>query len=360
MSVLNKMLKDLEQRQGQLGPQAGLPAGVQVLGSAPRSRLVTWVLLGAILVMLAASAWIGWQMSRRVPVAPTASASLPSAASVPVPMPATAAAAPASAPGATPVSTPPAPTVTVTPPPAATPVPVAAPSAAPAPQPSAPAVIAAPPATVTPVITTPPAPAREVTVKQVSPQQATENLYQQALTALQQGHANEAQALLRQVLQGAPRHTQARQLLAGQMIDAGRNEEAEELLREGQQLNPGDLANAMLLARLQVERGATTAAIDTLQHSLPYAGDSGAYLAFKASLHQKQKDHATAITLLSRAVQTAPGNGKWLLALAVSQQASGQDDAARTNAAAALATGSLSRELQPLAQQLAGSSSAEK
>lgn len=355
MSVLNKMLKDLEQRQGQVTQHAGIPSGVQVLGHASRSRLTSMLLLAAIALILLASAVIGWRMSQRT-VAPAqlhgAAASAPLA--IPVPMAAVATVVAASSPpAAAAIASAPAPALPATAVPQA-PVPASAATAQ-----ATPAAVSAPRKEPRVAVNSAPSAAPTVAaleaapVKQVSAAQSAEYLYQQALAAVQQGRSGEAQPLLRSALHTSARHMAARHLLVGLLLNEGKNEEAMALLREGQQLTPTDLDTATMLARLQVEAGAVNGAIDTLQLSLAHAGGSGAYLAFKASLHQKQKEHAAALPLLNRALQLEPGNGKWLLALAVSQQALGQDSAARTSAEAALASGNLPRELQPMARQLA-------
>lgn len=366
MSVLNKMLKDLEQRQGQLPQNAGIPHGVQVLGQAPRSRVLTVVILTTIGLMVVASAMIAWWMLRDTRAITSSSTGTITTTPAPIPVPMAAVAMPSSASLALAV---PASAVAAAP---VLPIQVAKPlemtPKSPLPAPSSSAVSVAAPAL--PKAISPPAdahapaatktiaantnrPAPEQTdLKQTSAAQTAEFQYQQALTSLQAGRPNEAEALLRTLLQNNARHQPARHVLAGLLINERKNDAAEQVLREGQQLSPSDLDMAMTLARLQVERGDNSAAIDTLQFSLPHAGDSGNYLAFKASLHQKQKGHALAAMLLGKALQTAPGNGKWLLALAVSQQAQGQAQAARSSATAALSSGNLPRELLPMAQQM--------
>lgn len=361
MSVLNKMLKDLEQRQGQVTQHAGIPSGVQVLGQASRSRLTSMVLLAAIGLILAASAIIGWWMSQRnvPPAASVHNASASAPAAIPVPMAAVATVVAASSSHAAaslapPVASLPTATTTLAPPPPAAASPTAPALAAPATTVSAPRREASVAVNTLPSVAVPaPAAPDSPPVKQVSATQSAEYQYQQALAAVQQGRTSEAVPLLRSALQTAARHQAARHLLVGLLLNDGKNEEAVELLREGQQLAPTDLDTATMLARLQVEAGAINVAINTLQLSLPHAGGSGAYLAFKASLHQKQNDHTAATVLLTRALQIEPGNGRWLLALAVSQQALGQGVAARTSAEAALASGNLPGELQTMARQLA-------
>lgn len=365
MSVLNKMLQDLAQRQGSVTAQAGIPTGVQVSGHRTRSRLPTYVILAAVFGMLVASGILGYWLARKpAAVTPVASPAVSGPVAVTV-------APPASVVASTVVASP-APAALTAPTP--TPVAVSSASAAVSPAPPAAKPAAAAPQASRPLAAVPTASAPTATRKAAAPAPATgttaaspvvkvspaqEKPYDKAVQAMQQGRAEQAQNILRELLQSDARHHQARQLLAGLLINDRQTEAAERLLAEGQRLNPTDLDQAMTLARLQLERGDLAAALATLQLSEAHAGTNGNYLAFKASLHQRRKEHPAAIDLLSRALATAPDTGKWLLALAVSQQAVGQDQAARASAEAALASGNLASELQGMARSIAGGAPAQ-
>lgn len=390
MSVLNKMLQDLAQRQGTVASQPGIPAGVQISAAPLRSRLPSMLLLAAMFVLLVISGAVGYWLAR-APAPPTRSTSAsngiqPRIVAAP---PARVASAPVATAQAAPQASPVAAVATSTATAAARPAeaPVQAPSAAPASvaSPRLPATAGKPaqqadagsqPATVASGTDT----AKNHTSKtgdaKASPRAAAADSadskavaagpasvtlapsrdyqFQQAQQAIQQGHQREGMAQLRQLLQETPRHQAARQLLAAALINEQQLAEAEAVLREGQQLHPADLEQAMALARLQLERGDMEAALSSLQTSLPHAARNGNYLAFKASLHQRRQEHAAAADLLGRALSTDPDTGKWLLALAVSQQALGQQQAARSSAEAALASGNLASELQDMARRLAG------
>ncbi|MRD72683.1 tetratricopeptide repeat protein [Rhodocyclus tenuis] len=108
MSLINRMLQDIEAREGADGARRGLPEDVRPLPPAPRRQMTSWWPLAAVGVALAAGAF--WTLNRSAGDASRVSAGAIAGA---VPAPAAApAAAPTSAPtvasGAAPAANPPA------------------------------------------------------------------------------------------------------------------------------------------------------------------------------------------------------------------------------------------------------------
>ena len=121
-------------------------------------------------------------------------------------------------------------------------------------------------------------------IKLVSPQQRSDNHYREAVAALQRGRMVDAEQSLRLALADNAANHNARQLLAGLLVDARRNAEASALLRDGLALAPGNSDFSMALARLQVAAGARGEALATLERGLAGAGDDPEYHAFLAAL----------------------------------------------------------------------------
>lgn len=342
MSVLNTMLKDLEKRHGQTPQSSSLPAGVQVVASAPSKVRAFYPKL--ILALLLALLLIGAYWFMHKPSSPETIVTVVT----PLPPPAV---APVLA-NEQPIASAPV-----------TPVKIKAIKAKVTPEAKKPQVEAKTLKTEKPIAKaeaahkTVQASADTVAVqKSVSPSQTAEYQYQQALESIQQDQLNEAGNQLKTALQLNPRHEAARKTLASVLLNQKKTSEAEQVLADGQSLAPDNLDLAITLARLQVEGGELTAALNTLQRSSSYAGQSGEFLAFQASLNQKKGEHIAASNLLIRALQLNPANSKWRLALATSQHALGQDQSAQKNAQMALNNGGLSRELQTLAQQIINAS----
>lgn len=178
-----------------------------------------------------------------------------------------------------------------------------------------------------------------------------ENEYRRGATLLQQGDIAGAEEHFRVALQQQPSHQSARHALFGLMLEARRYVEAETLLTEGLRLNPGQPGFAMALARLQVERGDNMAGINTLRRSLSAAQNSPDYLAFLAALQQRVGRHGDAVENYSAALRMAPQAGVWWMGLAISLQALKRDADAKEAFNRAKASNSLNPELQAFVDQ---------
>ncbi|MBY0268717.1 MAG: tetratricopeptide repeat protein [Burkholderiales bacterium] len=357
MSVINQMLVDLERRRASGEERNRIPDHVRALPDEPHAARGAGLRIGAavaVLVLLAAGAW--WWQTGRTP-----------AVSVPAAAPATIASAPAA-----PASVPEARDtefiarrltldlayVPETPAPAAAPgldtAAVIRPRAAtPAPQPEA--SIEKPRAAAPAVKKTPePVPAAVEIDKQMrkpTPRQRAEAEYAKGAAARQQGQAEEARAAFEAALQIDPSYHGARQALVGTLLDARLSAEAIRVLQEGLQLAPAQQGFAMTLARLQLDNGELDTAAQTLARSLDYPDVSPDYIAFYASLLQRQQKHAEAVTQFQRALGRRRNVGVWLLGLGVSFEALGRGAEAQEAYRLAKTSGNLSADLQAFADQ---------
>jgi MSHA biogenesis protein MshN len=161
--------------------------------------------------------------------------------------------------------------------------------------------------------------------KQIRPEQKSTNLYKQALTYLQQGRVAEAQAFLSSALEASPINHEARQTLAGLLLDNKRHDEAKATLAAGVAIAPEHIDFRMTLARLQVESGDINAALNTLEQGLAYAKNNGNYQIFLATLLQRTNRHIDAIahynTALSLHSASNDATASALVGLAISLQA---------------------------------------
>ena len=188
-------------------------------------------------------------------------------------------------------------------------------------------------------------------LKKVSPQQRAENEFQKANLAVQEGRTNDALAGYEAALLIDSSHKAARRAWVGLLISLKRNDDAERVLEKGIKRDPKDISFSMLMARLQVERNDLSLALETLQKTLPYAENQPDYQAFLAALLQRQSRHEEAITHYQIALKLAPGNGIWLMGMGISLQALQRKEDARDAYQRALATNSLSPQLQAFVQQ---------
>jgi MSHA biogenesis protein MshN len=323
MSLINKMLQDLDARGSQGG--SALQPEIKPVAIPERRLPVKQVAIGAgVLVVAMAIAAVLWL--KRPPVLPvTAAVPAPApvvVAKVAVPIAVAAPVVTAQVPltgeqlrqMAAPVKTAPAPA------PAAVSVPVRG---------STPAVAREPAVKVARVVRVPveplSAPPRVVPAapvnggRDMNDTQRAETQYSQALAALDDGRVTAAMELLTQALKLNPRHDAARQSLAALLIEAGRNDEAMQQLEQGLAADAGQPALAMLLARMQIERGKSGVA--TLLRTLPAAENNADYHAFLAGALQRDQRHKEAVAQYGAALRSAPDNGVWLMGLGISLQA---------------------------------------
>jgi MSHA biogenesis protein MshN len=135
------------------------------------------------------------------------------------------------------------------------------------------------------------------------------------------------------------------------LVEGKRQDEAIRRLQEGLELDARQAGLAMILARLQIEKNDVKAAVDTLQRTLPYAGERGDYLAFLAALEQRQGRHKDAIEHYLGALKGAPQNAVWWMGIGISLQADNRLAEARDAFGHAKAANTLSPKLQAFVDQ---------
>jgi MSHA biogenesis protein MshN len=195
--------------------------------------------------------------------------------------------------------------------------------------------------------------------REMTPAQRAENDYRRALDGLQEGRVAEAVSSLQQALTIYPRHQAARETLVRLLLENNRPDEAMRQMELGLGLDANQPALAMLLARLQVERGGP--AIETLTRTLPYVADSadGNYQAFLAGLLQRAQRNRESAEHYQLALRKSPQNGVWWMGLGIALQADKRLPEARDAFGRAKASGALTPELQVFVerrlQQLAAS-----
>lgn len=341
MSLVNKMLRDLDARRAAGGERAALPAAVTPL--APRQdsdRSLSPVWLAAILAAagLGAAAWYAVESRSPaapaapvVPVASTAPAATPAVATVETPAtPAIVPAAEAGLPSlrmaselsATP-AVPVAPTQKL--------VVAAVPKASALPSVSAvPSKPQQPPAVVLPKAPSPASEARiEKQVRVPSAAERAEIDYRRGVLARSWGNMEEAAGNYRAALENYPEHAAARQTLAALLIEARHLDEAEEILVKGTDLPATRLASTLALARLKVERNQASAALDLLQKNAASGERSAEYQGFVGALLNRAGRVPEAVERYQAATRLAPSEGRWWAGLGIALDAQGKVAEAR-------------------------------
>lgn len=182
-------------------------------------------------------------------------------------------------------------------------------------------------------------------MKELTPHQRAEEEFRRATVLLDQGKTGESITALEKALQFEPRHSLARQSLAGLLLEAQRSDEAIRTLQQGLKVEKDQPALAMMLARLQVDKGELRPAVETLQRTLPYSVERADYQAFLAALLQREGRHKEAAEHYLRALSKSPQNGLWWMGIAISLHADNRLADARDAFARAKASNNLSPEL---------------
>jgi MSHA biogenesis protein MshN len=188
-------------------------------------------------------------------------------------------------------------------------------------------------------------------IKELSPQQRADEEYRRATVLLDQGKSSESIAVLEKALQLDPQHSVARQTLASLLLEGKRHDEAIRALQAGLNLDKSHSGLAMMLARLQVDKGGLRPAIETLQGTLPYAIDRADYQAFLAALLQREGRHKEAAEHYLIALRKSPQNGLWWMGIAISLQGDNRLAEARDAFGRAKAANNLSPELLAFVEQ---------
>lgn len=390
MSVINKMLQDLDRRHA--GPGQDTPGRPLVRAVEREGRGHEWfwrTLAVLIVVALGWVAWVAYQMWPR-PVATElayksaeearARAALNAPPSAP---PAESAAAPASPqkPPAEAVAPPPpiaAPAPAPTPAPPQTPAPAQAPAptqatapaaaaAAPAPDmlrlaqsietpiPRAPVKLASRPSAPK-VASVAPAgandsPKVERRDRVSTPAERAENEFRYAATVLKLGRAMEAQAHFAKALDIDPSHRGARQALAAMYIERGELDTARELLEQGLRLDAGQPAFAIALARILIERKDLPGALAVLDGAATAAADFPEYHVLRATILQRLGRNAEAAQAYRAALSRQPAIPQAWVGLGISLEALQQRSEAAEAFRQALASGPVNAEVKAFAEQ---------
>jgi len=156
-----------------------------------------------------------------------------------------------------------------------------------------------------------------------------EQEFRKGVSAYQQGHPSEAAIQFKAILAETPRHLGARQTLLSMYAEQRRWEEAQNLLKEGLSLLPTHIDWAMALARIQAENGQTEEAWLTLQRHGAYAEERAEYQGFAGVLLQRLQRPSEATVRFRAAARLKPGEGRWWLGLGTALEADGHAAEAR-------------------------------
>ena len=408
MSVINKMLQELDRRNATAGSEAEQPPQqVKAVAAANAGREWFWRIVA--ILMLCAVAWVGWvafQLQPRPSVATELAFKAAEQARLAAPVsgpisalpPTTQAPAPAAQPAA------PAPQAV---PPAAVPQPASPPPAAqPAPAPAAPVASVQKPAAREPAetlklahaIQTPiterpaqepakpepvkpeaakPEPAKPA-AKKAEPKRAAspkapataspapgkstvdkrdrskttsetaEAHFRRAAVLLNQGRVSEAEDHLVGALQADASHAAARQAYVALLLEQQRADAAKRILKETLAANPEQPTFALALARILAEQRDYPGALEVMDRAGSVSQNAD-FQALRGTVLQRMGRHQEAVDAYQTAVQGAAQPGTTWVGMAISLEAVGRKADAAQAYRRSLGSG-LSREVREYAE----------
>ncbi|HKB73239.1 MAG TPA: tetratricopeptide repeat protein [Burkholderiales bacterium] len=148
-----------------------------------------------------------------------------------------------------------------------------------------------------------------------------ESEFRRAVNLMNQGRIAEGMDGFRHALEIDPKHEAARQTLVALLLEAKRVDEAAVSLQEGLALDTENTGFAMLLARIMVESNDIPTALFVLQRHAAPPDRNPDFHAFAAALYQRLDRHKEAIEQYQAALGLAPSAGVWWLGLGISFQA---------------------------------------
>ena len=178
---------------------------------------------------------------------------------------------------------------------------------------------------------------------------AGEAPFQRAAGFLKQGRVSEAENQLLAALQADPGHLGARQAYVALLLEQQRVDEARRALRDAVALHPAHPAFQLTLARVHAEQRDYRLALEVIDKAGPLA-EGADFLTLRGAVLQRLGRHADAVSAYQKAVQSGTQPGETWTALGISLEAVGRTQEAGEAYQRALGSGRLPREVRDYAE----------
>ncbi|SFB77248.1 tetratricopeptide repeat protein [Pseudoalteromonas denitrificans] len=178
-------------------------------------------------------------------------------------------------------------------------------------------------------------------VRQISTKTRAENWFNQGKEAFQFGLIEDAISALNKALVLMPTHIEARSLLAAAYYGRDQKPQAESILRHGLSLNPDVMRWRILLAKILIEQNNYQSVEPVLPKRYEFNANTDFWI-LKGTAAQQLGQHLVAKHCFSKLTQLQPAEAKWWLALGASNDALGEYSNAKRFYLVALELGGLS------------------
>ena len=164
----------------------------------------------------------------------------------------------------------------------------------------------------------------EIAEETLSPQQEAELERRKGLQAVSKGQLTQACDSFSRVLANDPLDHETRERLAGLLYGEGRLPEAQQVLAEGIRLAPMRADFRLMQARLAMASGNKAQALQTLSDQEPAVASNLDYYATRAALAQELEQPAIASRSYQQLVIAQPTEARWWLGLGISLDKQGR------------------------------------
>ena len=183
-----------------------------------------------------------------------------------------------------------------------------------------------------------------------TPQDLAESEFRRGAGLLNQGRASDAEGAFSAALNADRNHESARQALIALLLDRRQIDPARRLLQDGLAINSGNAVFASSLARILIEAKEYDGALNVLQGASAAGASSAEYQALVGAAYQRLGNHRQAMEAYQAALRIVPGSGSSWIGLAISLEALDHPPEAAEAYRRALATGTLTPDLRDYAE----------
>ena len=182
-----------------------------------------------------------------------------------------------------------------------------------------------------------------------TPQELAEAEFRRGAVLLNDGRVGDAKEAFSAALKADQNHEPARQALIALLLDERQIDRARRLLQDGLAINPGNAVFASSLARILIEAKEYDGALKVLQGASAAGGSSAEYQALAGAAYQRLGNHRQAIEAYQAALRIFPNSGSSWVGLAISLDSLDHPLEASEAFQRALATETLTPDLRKFA-----------
>ena len=197
----------------------------------------------------------------------------------------------------------------------------------------------------------PAAPAPSFSMTGSSQENNNSSLKQRLAESLNNDDLDLARSLLHELLETEPNNIKARKKLASLLFAQGNYAQSKQLLVQGMELHPAQGDVRLMLARLHVVQKEPSQAMHILAEYQPSTANQSEYLAYRAALAQQLKQTELAKSDYQTLTKIESSNAKWWLGLAIAEDQLGELNKAVQAYTRAKALGQLDSSVHDFMQQ---------